>query len=159
MGDPVDRPEYWRERISQCRGELHRVMFEGSLSLVSRMEYEDRVTLEKVVTPVTSILDCGCGYGRLLYLLPEWWNGVYLGVDISPDFLNLARTFHPTRAFKRMDLRDLRALDDEGVTYDLAVVSWVKGMIEDNLGTQVWRKMELEIRKRARGVLFLREPE
>lgn len=159
MNEPVDRPDYWRERISRCKGELHRVMFEGSLSLVSRMEYEDRLVLEKAVTPDTSILDCGCGYGRLLYLLPGWWRGSYVGVDISPEFLNLARTFHPGRTFLQMDLRDLRGLDDQGVTYDLGVVSWVKNMIEVHLGAQVWRKMELEIRKRTKDVLFLREPE
>lgn len=154
MSDPVDRPDYWRKRISACKGELHRAMYEGPIDSFSRTEYLDRIVLENTVKPDASILDCGCGYGRLLYLLPDWWEGWYYGIDISPDFIAMARVFHPSRSFA---VGDLRRIELAGDMYDLAVVSWVKGMVEEHLGAQVWRKMESEIRKYAKEILYLRE--
>lgn len=153
--EPVDRPEYWRARLSRCKGEVHRAMFEGPFRSISAQEYLDRVELEKSLGRYDSVLDCGCGYGRLLYLLPDRWEGDYLGVDVSPDFLALAEVFHPSRRFALGDLRDLSFLGE--LTFDVAVVSWVRPMVITHLGKDQWDRMETQIKAHAREVIYLME--
>lgn len=161
MREPVDSPDYWRKKLSSCKGELHRVMFEGSIEYISRQEMGFRVQLEKQVGPEDSVLDCGCGYGRLLYLLPHGWRGRYVGVDVSPDFINLAKSLHPDRVecFLEGDLRHLDKLLFAQVNgrkqFDVAVVAWVRSMVERHLGAGEWRKMEEQITKYADRVIYL----
>jgi ubiquinone/menaquinone biosynthesis C-methylase UbiE len=52
-----------------------------------------------------SVLDAGCGAGRFSTLFkPE----VYLGIDNSPEMLELARRRHPQYTFKEADIYNLR---------------------------------------------------
>ncbi len=56
-----------------------------------------RSALERVVERDHSILDIGCGWGRLLdrYTPP----GGYLGIDLVPEFVDEARRRHPSHTF------------------------------------------------------------
>lgn len=52
-----------------------------------------------------SVLDVGCGFGDLYGFLSERFKGLtYLGVDISPRFVEIARKKHPDAKFSCTDI-------------------------------------------------------
>jgi len=63
--------------------------------------WQELIKLAKKVKSGSSVLDVGCGNGRLLKILPS--NIKYLGVDSSKKLLNLAQQQHPqtTLGFQR----------------------------------------------------------
>lgn len=153
--EPILEESYWRQRLEQARasGELHHAIFKCPGDLWRRIEERHRQILADLVQPSDSILDAGCGWGRLLTLLPADWRGPYLGVDISPDFIALAKEKNPGRSFKVMDLRDLGALP--GKMADWAILISVRPMVNRHLGCDAWKLMEAELRRVARKMLFL----
>ncbi len=155
--EPVCTPEFWRVRLEQADGEIHRSLFSGSLRQFSVIEAWQRDRVREGIGNGDSILDAGCGYGRLLDLLPLSWWGDYLGVDVSPEFVALARQVHPRREFLVADLRDLRFLPAS--SFDVAVCVWIEDMVRLNAGEGVWQAMELELRRVARRVLIVGVPE
>lgn len=54
------------------------------------------------VEPNSSVLDVGCGNGRLLLGLPKTIN--YTGLDISKELLNEAKKNHPRHKFIEIDI-------------------------------------------------------
>ncbi len=45
--------------------------------------------------PPESLLDIGCGFGDLLtFLRNAGWSGAYLGIDLTPEFIEIARERH-----------------------------------------------------------------
>jgi len=78
-------------------------------------------------------LDVGCGTGFNLTRLRrlEAPFASYLGVDLTPEMLAIARRKHadePRAAFVRMDLRDLDALDSR---FDIVICTWVVSHLVD----------------------------
>lgn len=53
-----------------------------------------------------AVVDLGCGTGLFLRLFPTLRTHQYLGLDISPDMLDQARSLHPRSRFEQRDLRD-----------------------------------------------------
>jgi SAM-dependent methyltransferase len=157
MGDGtrIFTPEFWRARIdtAEARGEPHRAVFRTTLDKWGDIEAAHRHILAEHVTERTSIIDVGCGYGRLLTLLPEKWIGAYHGVDLSPDFVAAAREKH-RRLFEVHDFRD-RLPVHSSVRYNLAVCCSVRGMVVREAGQDVWGVMEANIRKVAGKILYL----
>lgn len=54
----------------------------------------------------SSVLDVGCGDGRLLGLLPERIQRV--GIDLSVRAIHFAKGFYPDIKFKRSDIKDIK---------------------------------------------------
>ena len=47
-------------------------------------------------TPPSSILDIGCGFANLLdFLKNQGWEGTYVGIDLVPEFIAIARNKYP----------------------------------------------------------------
>lgn len=164
MSELISDPRYWARRLreAQSKGLLHEAIFKVNLDRWRLIEDKHREILKAHLKKVVSVLDCGCGWGRLLTLAPTDWNGGYVGVDLSPDFVNLARKNFPTKDFVVGDLRDLSFLSDyaplhagPGDKFDLAVLISIRPMIRRNLGDEVWAKVEAEIRKWAAKILYL----
>src|SRR5687768_8373735 len=73
-------------------------------------QYADRETQERRmavlcetgVTKDSKLLDFGCGTGQLLSFLQRslGYHGEYVGYDISPEAIELARSTHPTGRFE-----------------------------------------------------------
>ncbi|SMD19600.1 class I SAM-dependent methyltransferase [Rhizobium sp. RU36D] len=71
----------------------------------------ERVVLDRATADGPKrVLDIGVGGGRTAGLLQG--KGDYLGIDYTPEMVELARRNHPSLTFRHMDARDLSALPD-----------------------------------------------
>jgi SAM-dependent methyltransferase len=70
--------------------------------------------LRSLNTSVGSLLDVGCGTGSLL----QFYTPVddYLGVDVSPELVAVARRMHPSCEFLSVDIHDVELPVHETVT-------------------------------------------
>lgn len=88
--------KYWQERweLSQRVGQKHHAVFRCGEARWREIENKHREILARHIKEHDSVLDCGCGWGRLLELLPDRrvWSGPYMGVDLSPRFIHVALT-------------------------------------------------------------------
>lgn len=151
MTEPINDPLYWKQRLATAM-ERHHSIFRCDKERWLRIEDKHREILAKTLHPEWSVLDAGCGYGRLLNLMPADWRGYYAGVDLSPDFVDLARKEHPRREFRVADLRQIPWVSG---TFDLAVLISIRPMVRRNLGDDEWEKMERELRRVSNQLLFL----
>jgi len=110
-----------------------------------------------LIHPLDSVLDAGCGWGRLLSLMPDVWVGGYLGMDLSPDFVHLADGNYPDRRFWVHDLRDLDLLVKlfKSRRFDWCVLISMKHMVIRNAGQGVWDGIEEQLKGVAKRLLFL----
>jgi SAM-dependent methyltransferase len=164
MSEPIFDPEYWRGRLAAASGpgnDLHRAVYLTSLEEWVAIEDRHREILKRYVGRTDNILDAGCGWGRLLRLLPTDWEGEYDGVDLCRDFLEMAvhQSFPPLpfpRERVRFHCGDLRNLSPfPRRRFDLAVLVSIRPMVIRNVGIQEWDQMERELRRVARRLLFL----
>lgn len=154
--EPILDTEYWKNRLLQAQGgHLHHAVFRCSKDRWERIEVAHRTILAELIGRGESILDAGCGWGRLLDLLPPNWKGRYLGVDLSPDFIALARRNYPHHKydFKTGDLRSLPYLSSKEM--DWGVLISIRPMVLRNLGYEVWEAMEVELSRVCKKLLFL----
>lgn len=80
------------------------------------------------------------------------WEGSYHGVDHCFDLVHLARKTFPNRAFSVVNLLDLRSIHWR---YDWGVLVSMRPMVVRNQGQEVWDKMEAELRRVCRKLLYL----
>lgn len=160
MKDPIFDVAFWKDRLDKAE-QLHHAIFRCPLEKWQAIEKRHRKILDDVIVDTDSILDAGCGWGRLLELLPKDHRGVYTGVDLSPDFLDLALRRHPNQVFKIGDLRNLSAIREDlrfsggNFQYDWAILISIKPMVIRNEGQEIWDVMEAELRLTANRVLLL----
>ena len=159
MSEPVFDPDYWKRRLELARG-IHQSVFLTTDEHWRRIEDKHRAILTKHVKPTDSVLDCGCGYGRMVALLPP--GALYTGIDVSPALVDLAREMHsPSRYPVRTSYSDpmfmvcdlMHALPVRD--YDWAIVCSMRRMVKQNVGTEAWDTIEANIRARARKLLYL----
>lgn len=156
-------PEYWADRLrrAQDRGELDKAVFEVGADIWSRICTAHRGVLAHLIAPDDSILDAACGWGRLLTLMPKEWDGGYLGVDIAPAFIELARVNYPDRYFMVGDLRYSfmdwipGGLQSIYPKYDWGIIGGTRPMIRNNAGPETWERIESNLRRWCRRLLFL----
>lgn len=162
---PISDPNYWKDRLRRAlhRDKLHHAIFLCTKDLWKEIEAKHREILARVILPNESVLDAGCGWGRLLTLMPKGWSGDYLGIDLSPDFIAMARDDHPERQFicapleialpqvqKRID-----AYVGPDSKFDWCVLVSIKNMVIGNEGRAAWDEIEGMIRKVANRLLIL----
>lgn len=173
---PLDRifdPEYWRERLLETPDdEPQKAIFETNRDNWQAIEEVHREIIRKHVKGNHSVLDVGCGWGRLLSLMPLGWYGMYLGIDISPDFISMAQSRYLKRKhqFKVADARECLKwalcpylIDNEGghtyfpsgVKRDWAILVSIKPMILRNVGEEVWELMKRNIKEVCNRILLL----
>jgi SAM-dependent methyltransferase len=155
-------PEYWRDRLERAlrsgRNCLHHSIYVCPVDRWFRLENKHRAILNRVIHPKASVIDCGCSYGRILGLLTPQWESKYLGVDLSPDFIELANRLYSNRPkdaqqFILGDLRDLH--DQQYKEFDWAIISSVRLQVKREAGSEEWWKIEREIRRVAKRLLYL----
>lgn len=109
--------------------------------------------LQRYLLPGCSILDAGCGDGRMVDALPA--DVSYCGVDLCPEYLDQARAAYPQRRF---EVGDIRHLYPESQSFDWAVARGVEGPIRRSHGNGVWEDVQAELLRVARNVLLLNLP-
>lgn len=154
---PVFDPAYWDARLAKAdaAGHLHWSVYESSHEVFDSAAVRHASVLAREVGPRDRILDAGCGYGRLLDILPASWAGEYLGVDLSPSLIERARALYGHRSNATFLVGNLRNLPAAEPAFDLAVCVSVRGMVVREAGSEEWTKIETALRRAARRVLLL----
>lgn len=152
---PILDPSYWTMRLARANksNRPHEAVFRCSEFTWRAIEDRHRQILEENISPTDSILDAGCGWGRLLTLLPQTWNGQYVGIDICPAFVDLANRLNPEKTFIVGDLSDI--ILNRNQDFDWAIMISIRPMIIRELGEIYWRQVEHNLRFQARKLLFL----
>ena len=73
--------------------------------------------------PVGTTLDMGCGTGALLDNLPLFNADDYVGMDLSPEMLKVAKTKHPRYMFVEHDYTDIHIAPNHP-KYDNVISTW-----------------------------------
>lgn len=152
MPEPILDPEYWRVRRASAR-DKHHAIFRCPLDVWQAIERKHTSILTKHITHSTSILDVGCGWGRLHDLLPPEWKGGYLGVDIAECFVAEARKRQYGLYMVGSAADVLRKLDTR--MFDVAVLISFRPMVRRNLGEAHWELIESELRRVCHRRLYL----
>jgi len=162
MVEPISDPAYWRDRLACYNASNpHHIIMKMDIDEWGKIESVHRLLLAQLLKPNDSILDAGCGYGRLLRLMPTTWRGEYLGVDLSPDFIELARKEHPDCDFVVGRLDDLSRIayvpnqDNPLKKFDWCVCVSIREMVIKNEGESSWTSKLAQMRKISKRVLIL----
>ena len=138
---PFCTPEFWRNRIKENKGNLQDAV--QSVSSWEKTLIGHKKILDKFVKG--RVFDAGCGYGRVIEYLPETITD-YVGMDITPEFIEEAKKRYPHRRFL---LGDIRKTTFKNKEFDWAIAI---GMANDN---RPWYEMEKELIRVAKNVLLL----
>lgn len=162
---PIDDPDYWKDRLAVAirNNSKHQAIYMCTAELWNKIEAKHRKILQRVILPNESVLDLGCGWGRLISLMPKGWAGDYLGIDLSPNFINLAVKEHPDHKFicapvevaipqVELDL-DLHVGPDK--KFDWCVFVSIRDMVILNNGREAWNEMERLARRVSNRLLIL----
>ena len=153
MVDDVLNPRFWKDRIEKYDRFSIQSIYEG----VSHEQWDSwaachRSILNGLIQPNDSVLDVGCSYGRVLDLLPSNWKGKYVGIDVSPDYIEGARLLHPNKEFYAADIRHWEYL---GELFDWTIMLSFKYMIIRNSGQSLWDEIEHKVKAISNKLLFL----
>lgn len=158
MSQRVFEPDYWKERLDAAkkRGNLWEAVYMVFEHVFEESKGRWRKILAREIKPTDAVLDAGCGWGRLLELMPKEWEGMYYGIDISPEFIEMAKKTYPTRNFLVYDLRRLSEITHfQPGLFDVAIIGSVKGMVLNNMGPVEWAKIEAQLDRVAKRSLVL----
>ncbi len=146
-------PTYWAERLDLAIGKdaLHRSVFEVGDQQWAEITERRRKHL-KVILPTDSVIDIGCAWGWNRDCMATTYRGFYTGIDICPQFLEMARERHPADLWFLMDARLLQYADN---SFDVAVLGSIKGMLISHKGMDAWQEVEKEVSRVAKKLLIL----
>lgn len=164
--EDILKPSYWAQRqaAANARGVEHHAIYLCTSDEWKAIEERHKTILVRHVKPRESILDAGCGWGRLLELLPVDWFGEYCGVDVSPEFLAEGqRRYGPhTRYrqdrhvfFDQLELPDVGRIPFTGSKFHWGILISIKPMIVRNLGDEYWERCETALKSVCERLLFL----
>lgn len=147
---------FWKERLDIAKEKncIWQSVFHCHKELWDKIEEKHKSILRRVLSPEETVLDIGCGYGRLLDLLPPSNRDTYCGYDLSPDMIQEAIRLHPEDAF-RFIVQDINRLQVPDMKYDWAIMSSIRPMVTNYLGSDAWKQMYWKIKPQAKKLLFL----
>jgi|5_EtaG_2_1085323.scaffolds.fasta_scaffold20488_3 SAM-dependent methyltransferase len=151
MSYNVSSTDFWKSRIemAKSRGKIHHSIYELDDGLWGAVEYRHMTLIKKHVQPTDSVLDIGCGYGRLSRYFDT---SLYEGVDFSQDFLDIAKENFPNHTYTNADLKKLPYKHNQ---FEWGVGVSIKWMIQRELGEDAWNVMEKELRRVCKNLIFL----
>lgn len=165
--EDVLNPAYWDLRLvkAAARGEIHRSIFMGTPDAMAEKQEAQEAALAfgTWYGGGVSVLDLGCGYGRLLDMLQARYGrvpppGRYLGVDLSPNLVDAARERWPTHWFQAGDLRTFvpdHPLYLGGGRFDVGVLLWVRQPVLANAGAAAWEAIEANASRYCRRLIVV----
>lgn len=154
--EPIFDPMFWKQRLAEAvdREAPRHAVYKGNLEDWHRRNIVHTKILSQTIMPKSRVLDVGCAWGRLTSLIPQWWTGDYVGVDLSPDFIELAKLAHYDKRLS-FHCRDARnGLADLG-KFDWAVFLGIRQMVIGNAGGVEWDRILDTVQEVADMVLIL----
>jgi ubiquinone/menaquinone biosynthesis C-methylase UbiE len=149
MSKPVDKLEFWKDRIENAKkGREHYSVFISNESTWKDINEKHKDILDKEIKETDNVIDLGCAYGRS----SEMVKGKYTGVDFSPDFIEKAKSKYPDKKFLVANLKELPFKDKK---FDIGFMVSIKAMIVSNLGNNEWEKIEKECKRVCKKLLIL----
>lgn len=148
MQKRVTSISFWKDRIRGA-AKRHFMVYVTSEGDWQRINYEHEKILRTEIKQTDKVLDAGCGYGRWAHLFSM---DNYVGVDLSPDFVEMAHLENIGWKFIEGKLESLPFQDGE---FDVAFCVSIKEMIIDNCGQELWDAMQRELKRVAKKLLIL----
>lgn len=148
MSKPIDKLDFWKERIDTAR-KPHFSVYVTSENDWKRIYDSHKKIIEALIDKNDRVLDAGCGYGRMSTLFNQ---NNYVGVDFSPDFINWSAKDNSKYKFVCSNLKSLPFKDKE---FDWSFCVSIKKMIIDNLGEKEWNDIEKELLRVSNKILIL----
>lgn len=149
LGDEIRRLQEHYDRRAKAHGDTA-----AGVHWSSRESQDQRLRILAGIGPLAnaSVLDFGCGAGRLLDLLRSdfAFTGHYVGYDLSEEQLRLARARHPDTRFERRDIFE----SGVGAEFDYIFLSGVFGLQGKNHLLFVTRLLTLLFPHAMRGLAF-----
>lgn len=145
----VSDPKFWKDRIDESP-ELRSSVYctnEEDWAHINKLHEQ---TLSELVPNNAKVLDAGCGYGRLFPFFQKK-NCDYRGVDISPDFIELAVNAYGDF----FSVGDLKKLPFEDEYFDVAFCISIQRMIERELGSSEWELIKNELLRVSKTLVVL----
>jgi len=130
------------QKLVKSPADVHRSVYVVESQTWLGIQRASQGILRRVLVRGQRVLDAGCGYGALLQTMPDGLELTYVGVDISPDLLHVAKDNYPQKQLVQADLRALPFRDGE---FDWALCRSVDGMIKGDLGYDAWELMQNEL--------------
>ena len=129
-GDKQTYLQRYGERLNEFGDDPKTLGWGGG---IERQNLRFKILSEIGVSGKDSVLDIGCGFADLFgYLSTVGWKGVYLGVDINGDLLEVASKKYEKATLKQIDILESNLAEQ----YDWVLSSGVfnaKLDFEDNL--------------------------
>lgn len=152
MVEPILNPKYWAKRLDEAPDtNPHHAIMICDIDEWNRIAKQHREVLANVISPKMSVVDIGCGWGRLLELMPSDWTGDYLGIDHCPEFVEMAREKH-NRSFV---VSNIFEGGSSFPIFDIAVCLSIQLMVIENLGVVAWNKLYVRLKTLAKKILIL----
>jgi SAM-dependent methyltransferase len=143
----VNEPNYWKERLENAE-KLDTLW--TSVYITNKEDWDNICKSHKsIIGKLVSgkVLDAACGYGRI----SEWIED-YIGIDIAPAFINKAKQLYPGKKFI---VGDISKTDFKDKEFDWVICVSLKAMIERELGSVSWAKIEYELKRISKHILLL----
>ncbi len=150
-------PAFWRARLRQVPpDQRYKAVYHTTIDDWQACEKTHRRILAERVMTNDSILEVGCAWGRLLDLMPDGWRGQYFGLDLSPDFIALAREERRNPAWTFACGRAEDVLQTIAAkSYDVGVCVSIKGMLKREGQRGIWDRIATQLKRCCRTVLIL----
>ena len=168
MQPKIFEPGYWKRRVALygSSGNHHHMVYKCTKDQWLAIEQKHKEVLNNLIPANTVLLDFGCAWGRLLDLLPERFNAdegsMYIGIDLSPDFIDMARrTYGQTeqRRFYVCNMLEaiLPQIEDQFTPpmFDIGVGVSIKQMIINYEGEAAWKKVQDNLKACCSNLLYL----
>lgn len=149
MKDEVMSPKFWKERLSKANKLRESVFYCSDFEWRLINEHHYKVLKNTIDVKNDKVLEVGCGFGRWSPLFIN-----YTGVDISPDFISLAKQNYPLHK-DNFSVQDIRQLSFEDNSFDWCFTISTKEMIIREEGNKIWDTMENEILRVSKNLLIL----
>ncbi len=138
--DPILEPSYWKERVDNAQW-AHSALYHCTPDDWARVREGHIAVIKEHIEKYDTVLDAGCGPGRLLELLPQGYQrSGYVGVDLYEPFIKQARMdFHEDRhRFIVGDLQNPFLYKQFSEPFDWSVLVFMRGMFINHLGQEQW---------------------
>jgi len=149
MKKPVMTPEFWKQRL-EISNELRYSVYNCPEMDWQRINQHHYHMLRKHIDVKNDkVLEAGCAYGRWSPLFVN-----YTGIDISPDFISLAKENYPLHA-ENFICGDLKKIPYENNSFDWCFTISTKEMIIREISQEAWNHIQSELKRVAKKVLIL----